>query len=105
MYMPLATTAGSFRGVNIGAAWWYLDHKRGMEEQMDIFAETGSIAEFTGMLTDSRSFLSYARHDYFRRVLCDTVGAHVECGEFPLKQAQKIVNDICNQNAVTYFGG
>ena len=104
MYMPLATTAGSFRGVNIGAAWWYLDHKRGMEEQMDIFAETGSIAEFTGMLTDSRSFLSYARHDYFRRVLCSWVADRLDDGSLMLESAaMKILNRVCVENSRKLF--
>ena len=104
MYMPLATTAGSFRGVTLGAAWWYLDHKRGMEEQMDIFAETGSIAEFTGMLTDSRSFLSYARHDYFRRVLCSWVAERLDDGSLMLESAaMKILNRVCVENSRKLF--
>ena len=104
MYMPLATTAGSFRGVTLGAAWWYLDHKRGMEEQMDIFAETGSIAEFTGMLTDSRSFLSYARHDYFRRVLCSWVADRLDDGSLMLESAaMKIMNRVCVENSRKLF--
>ena len=60
---------------------------------------------FVGMLTDSRSIGTFVRHDYFRRILCDAVGSHVEKGEFPLELAQKIVNDICFENAVNYFGG
>ena len=104
MYMPLATTAGSFRGVKMGAAWWFLDHKRGMEEQMNIFAETGSIAEFTGMLTDSRSFLSYARHDYFRRVLCSWVADKLDEGSLMLEStAMKILNRVCVENSRKLF--
>ncbi len=104
MYLPLATTAGSFRGVNLGAAWWYLDHKRGMEEQMDRFAETGSIAEFTGMLTDSRSFLSYARHDYFRRVLCNWLAERLDEGSIMLEtSALKILDRVCVENSRKLF--
>ena len=76
-----------------------------MREHLTILMENGQLPGFVGMLTDSRSIGTFVRHDYFRRVLCDTVGAYVEHGEFPIKQAQKIVNDICNANAVTYFGG
>ena len=72
---------------------------------MCFFIENGQLPGFVGTLTASRSIGTFVRHDYFRRVLCDTVGAYVERGEFPLKQAQNIVNNICNQNAVTYFGG
>lgn len=104
MYMPLATTAGSFRGVTLGAAWWFCDHKRGMEEQMDIFAETGSIAEFTGMLTDSRSFLSYARHDYFRRILCSWIAERLDDGSLLTETAaMKILNRVCVENSRKLF--
>ena len=74
MYLPMATAAGSFRGVTLGAAWWFNDHQAGIEEQLKLFSQTGHLAVFTGMLTDSRSFLSYARHDYFRRILCSLLG-------------------------------
>ena len=110
-YMPLVTLAASFAApgvrnkVQVGSAWWFNDHERGMREHLTILMENGQLPGFVGMLTDSRSIGTFVRHDYFRRVLCDTVGAFVDRGEFPLKQAQKIVNDICNQNAVTYFGG
>ena len=110
-YMPLVTLAGSFAApgvrnkVQVGAPWWFNDHARGMREHLTILMENGQLPGFVGMLTDSRSIGTFVRHDYFRRVLCDTVGAYVERGEFPLRQAQKIVNDICNANAVTYFGG
>ena len=109
-YAGLATLAASFacggiRGkVQVGSAWWFNDHERGMREHLTILMENGQLPGFVGMLTDSRSLGTFVRHDYFRRVLCDTVGEYVERGEFPIKQAQKIVNDICNHNAVTYFG-
>lgn len=78
----LSTIAGSFRDVLCGAAWWFCDHKRGIEEQFNIIAETGYLGSFLGMLTDSRSFLSYARHDYFRRILCNHIGSWVDSGEY-----------------------
>ncbi len=110
-YMPFVTLAASFAAsgvrnkVQVGSAWWFNDHERGMREHLTILMENGQLPGFVGMLTDSRSIGTFVRHDYFRRVLCDTVGAYVERGEFPLRQAQNIVNAICNQNAVTYFGG
>lgn len=104
MYMALATTAGSFRGVVPGAAWWFCDHKRGMEEQMNILAETGHLATFTGMLTDSRSFLSYARHDYFRRVLCSRVAEELDQGTLlSEKAAMKLLNRLCVENSRKLF--
>ena len=81
MSAKLAVIAGCFRGVYTGAAWWFCDHKRGIREQMETLAEVGHLATFPGMLTDSRSFLSYARHDYFRRILCQMLGEWVESGE------------------------
>ena len=104
MYMALATTAGSFRGVVPGAAWWFCDHKRGMEEQLDILAETGHLGAFTGMLTDSRSFLSYARHDYFRRVLCSRVAKELDQGTLlSEKAALKLLNRLCVENSRKLF--
>lgn len=104
MYMALATTAGSFRGVVPGAAWWFCDHKRGMEEQMNILAETGHLATFTGMLTDSRSFLSYARNDYFRRVLCSRVAEELDQGTLlSEKAAMKLLNRLCVENSRKLF--
>lgn len=105
MYMALATTAGSFKGVVPGAAWWFCDHKRGMEEQLNIMAETGHLGQFTGMLTDSRSFLSYARHDYFRRVLCNRVAEELMDGTFlSEKAALKLLTDLCVENSRKLFG-
>ena len=96
MYMALATTAGSFKGVVPGAAWWFCDHKRGMEEQLNIMAETGHLGQFTGMLTDSRSFLSYARHDYYRRILCSLFGEWLESGEYnDEKTALVLLKRLC----------
>lgn len=104
MYMALATTAGSFRGVVPGAAWWFCDHKRGMEEQLNIMAETGHLAQFTGMLTDSRSFLSYARHDYFRRVLCNRIAEELDNGTLlSEKAAMKLLNRLCVENSRALF--
>ena len=105
MYMALATTAGSFKGVVPGAAWWFCDHKRGMEEQLNIMAETGHLGQFTGMLTDSRSFLSYTRHEYFRRILCNLVGNWAEQGliHADLPALGRLIQDICYNNAVKYF--
>ncbi|MCI8887855.1 MAG: glucuronate isomerase [Hungatella sp.] len=89
-----------------GAAWWFNDHKLGMTEQMTSLANLGCFGNFIGMLTDSRSFLSYTRHDYFRRIMCDLVGSWVENGEYPADQKalKTIVEGICYNNAVKYFG-
>ncbi len=88
-----------------GAAWWFNDHKLGMIEQMTSLANEGMLADFVGMLTDSRSFLSYARHEYFRRILCDLVGTWVENGEYPddEKALKKIIEGISYNNAKRYF--
>ncbi len=89
-----------------GSAWWFNDHKAGMIEQMTSLANLGMLSNFVGMLTDSRSFLSYTRHEYFRRILCDLLGGWVEDGEYPYdeKVLEKIVKGICYDNAVRYFG-
>ena len=88
-----------------GSAWWFNDTKTGMEEQMKSLANLGLLGNFVGMLTDSRSFLSYARHDYFRRILCNLVGSWVENGEYPNDNGalKKIVEGICFNNAARYF--
>ncbi|MGB2579480.1 glucuronate isomerase [Elusimicrobium simillimum] len=88
-----------------GSAWWFNDHKVGMIEQMTSLANLGILSNFAGMLTDSRSFLSYTRHEYFRRILCDLIGGWVENGEYPadMKMLSKIVEDISYDNAVKYF--
>ena len=88
-----------------GSAWWFNDTKSGMEEQMASLANLGLLGNFVGMLTDSRSFLSYARHDYFRRILCNLIGRWVENGEYPNdeKALKKIVEGVCYTNAARYF--
>ena len=88
-----------------GSAWWFNDHKTGMKEQMTSFANLGLLGNFIGMLTDSRSFLSYARHEYFRRILCDLIGGWVEHGEYPddQKWLGQLVEDICYYNVKRYF--
>ena len=88
-----------------GSAWWFNDTKSGMEEQMKSLANLGLLGNFVGMLTDSRSFLSYARHDYFRRILCNLIGVWVENGEYPNNDAslKKIVEGISFLNAKRYF--
>ena len=89
-----------------GSAWWFNDHKTGMQDQMISLANLGNLSGFVGMLTDSRSFLSYTRHDYFRRILCNLIGEWVENGEFPADYdtLEEIVKGICYNNSVNYFG-
>ena len=107
----LGTLLGCFQGTEVpgkiqhGSAWWFNDTKTGMEEQMTSLANLGLLGNFVGMLTDSRSFLSYARHDYFRRILCNLIGKWVENGEYPNdeKALKKIVEGICYNNAARYF--
>jgi len=107
----LGTLIGCFQDSSIpgkiqhGSAWWFNDTKSGMEEQMKSLANLGLLGNFIGMLTDSRSFLSYARHDYFRRILCNLIGAWVEGGEYPNHDAslKKIVQGVSYKNAVRYF--
>jgi glucuronate isomerase len=89
-----------------GSAWWFNDHKTGMTEQMTSLANLGLLANFVGMLTDSRSFLSYTRHEYFRRILCDLLGKWVENGEYPAdyRVLGDIVRNISYNNCRNYFG-
>ncbi len=94
----MSAIAGSFPGVIVGAAWWMLDHKRGIREVVEIISETGYIGSFLGMLTDSRSFFSYPRHDYFRRIFCSLVGEWVEADEYPYEYAQRLVYAVCYGN-------
>ena len=106
-----ATMVGNFNDgtvkgkVQFGAAWWFLDQKDGMEKQIDTLSNQGLLSCFVGMLTDSRSFLSFPRHEYFRRILCNVIGNDVENGELPNdeKFLGKIVSDICYYNAKDYF--
>jgi glucuronate isomerase len=88
-----------------GSAWWFNDTKSGMEEQMKSLANLSLLGNFIGMLTDSRSFLSYPRHDYFRRILCNLVGNWVENGEYPNVESslKKIIEGVSYRNAVRYF--
>lgn len=92
--------------VQQGSAWWFNDHKVGMTNQMTSLANLGLLGNFIGMLTDSRSFLSYTRHEYFRRIMCELIGGWVENGEYPAdyKTLEKIVKGISYNNAVRYFG-
>jgi len=107
----LGTLIGSFQDSSIpgkiqhGSAWWFNDTKTGMQEQMTSLANLGLLGNFIGMLTDSRSFLSYARHDYFRRILCNLIGNWVENGEYPNNDAslKKIVQGVSFHNAARYF--
>ncbi|MBQ6281471.1 MAG: glucuronate isomerase [Oscillospiraceae bacterium] len=107
----LVTVMGVFQNgqaagkVQHGSAWWFNDHKKGMVDQLTTLAADGYLAGFVGMLTDSRSFLSYARHEYFRRILCELIGSWVENGEYPNdeKALRTIVEGICFKNAEKYF--
>jgi glucuronate isomerase len=111
-HYPLATIMGGFQDegiagkMQLGSAWWFCDHRDGMEEQMRVLANLGMLPAFVGMLTDSRSFLSYPRHEYFRRIMCNLIGRWVENGEYPrdIKRLEKIVRDISFGNAMKYFG-
>lgn len=98
-------TAGIPGKIQQGSAWWFNDHKTGMIAQMTSLANQGLLGNFIGMLTDSRSFVSYTRHEYFRRILCDLIGGWVERGEYPedRKTLEQIVKGICYNNAVRYF--
>ncbi|SDD45858.1 D-glucuronate isomerase [Algoriphagus faecimaris] len=106
-----ATMIGNFNGgeikgkIQFGSGWWYLDQKDGMEAQINTLSNMGLISCFIGMLTDSRSFLSFPRHEYFRRILCNLFGQDVQNGILPWdeKWLGKIISDICYQNACNYF--
>lgn len=110
----LAAMAGNFcsneqgiKGkVQLGAAWWFCDHKNGMERQIEAMSDVGLISTSVGMLTDSRSFLSFPRHELYRRILCNKIGSWVENGEYPWDKEYltKLVKRICGINAVEYFG-
>ncbi|MCR4780747.1 MAG: glucuronate isomerase [Ruminiclostridium sp.] len=97
--------AGVVGKMQFGSAWWFNDQKDGMERQLMALSQLGLVSKFVGMLTDSRSFLSYTRHDYFRRILCNMFGTLIEEGEYPddVEFAGQIVKDICYNNAVKYF--
>jgi len=107
----MATMAGNFNDGSVagkmqfGSAWWFLDQKDGMTKQLNTLSNMGLLSRMVGMLTDSRSFLSYPRHEYFRRILCNLLGNDIENGELPddLAWTGKIVQDICYYNAKRYF--
>jgi glucuronate isomerase len=107
----IATVIGCFQDstavgkIQHGSAWWFNDHKQGMTDQMINLANIGLLANFVGMLTDSRSFISYTRHEYFRRILCDIIGKWVENGEYPndVEFLGKMVQDISYNNSMRYF--
>jgi len=109
--LALMSVAGDFQNasvpsnVQVGTAWWVNDHRDGMLEQMRLLATQGLLGRFLGMTTDSRSFLSFARHEYFRRVLCDLIGSWVEAGEYPDDPAslERLITDLCSKNAKSYF--
>ncbi|MBQ3040631.1 MAG: glucuronate isomerase [Clostridia bacterium] len=108
----LATLMGCFQGaeargkIQLGSGWWFNDQKDGMEEQLKALGNLGVLGSFVGMLTDSRSFVSYTRHDYFRRILCNLIGDWVENGLYPNDKAmlEKIIRGISYENANSYFG-
>lgn len=107
----IGTMIGNFQGGNIGgkiqfgSGWWFNDQKDGMERQMTALSQLGLISQFVGMVTDSRSFLSYTRHEYFRRILCNYFGSLVESGQYPYDEEilGEIVENICYKNSVKYF--
>ena len=109
---PMATMIGNFQDGSVagklqfGSGWWYLDQKDGIDWQLDALSSVGLLSHFVGMLTDSRSFMSYPRHEYFRRVLCNKLGAEMERGELPddVKLIGGMVADICFNNAQRYLG-
>lgn len=107
-----ATMPGNFNDgsskpkVQWGGAWWFLDQKDGMTQQINTLSNMGLISKFVGMLTDSRSFLSFPRHEYFRRILCNLFGEEMENGQIPndINWVGKIIEDICFNNTREYFG-
>ncbi|MGC4037014.1 MAG: glucuronate isomerase [Chitinophagaceae bacterium] len=108
----MATMPGNFNDGSVagkiqwGAAWWFLDQKDGIRQHMDTLSNMGLLSRFVGMLTDSRSFLSFPRHEYFRRILCNVFGEEIENGELPndIEWIGKVVQDICYNNTREYFG-
>jgi glucuronate isomerase len=107
----LAAMAGNFQDGSVagkmqfGSGWWYLDQKEAMEWQINALSNTGLLSRFIGMLTDSRSFMSYPRHEYFRRTLCNLIGAGIEQGEIPARYelVGSMIRNICYQNARQYL--
>ena len=109
----VATTIANFQSaehgvkspIQFGSGWWFNDTRRGMENQLNSLADQGLLMHFVGMLTDSRSFVSYTRHDYFRRILCNLIGGWVEKGEVPDNKEilARMIRNICHDNANNYF--
>ncbi len=108
----IATMTGNFNDGSVagkmqfGSSWWFLDQKDGMTKQINALSNMGLLSKFIGMLTDSRSFMSYPRHEYFRRILCNILGEEIENGELPddIAWTGKLIQDICYNNAKEYFG-
>ena len=108
----LGTMLGNFQKaptpgkIQFGSGWWFNDQRDGMEAQMTALANLGMLSRFVGMLTDSRSFVSYPRHEYFRRIMCNLIGKWVEEGEYPsdMETLGEIVRGISYENAKNYFG-
>ena len=107
MTMAYTFNDGTFPGkMQFGSGWWFLDQEKGMRRQLDTLSALGLLSRFVGMLTDSRSFISYPRHEYFRRILCDVIGLDVERGKLPASEIEfigKMVEDISYNNAKNYF--
>jgi len=107
----LGTMLGCFQNgpvqgkIQFGSGWWFNDQRDGMVEQMKALGNLGMLSRFVGMLTDSRSFVSYTRHEYFRRIFCNLIGQWVEDGEYPAdwETLEKIVKGVCYNNAEAYF--
>ena len=110
--MVISTMLGNFNDdsfpskIQMGAAWWFQDNADGIENQLRTLASEGLLARFIGMLTDSRSFLSYSRHEYFRRILCNLVGKWVDEGKYPndKESLKMLIEGISFYNAKQYFG-
>jgi glucuronate isomerase len=106
------TAAGSFQDdstkakIQFGSAWWFLDQKQGIERQLDALSNTGLLSRFVGMVTDSRSFMSFPRHEYFRRILANVCGREMEGGELPQDEhlVGGMIRNICFDNARQYLG-
>ena len=111
-----AALPGSFQDgilpgkIQWGSAWWFMDQERGMRDQLNMLSDLGLLSRFIGMVTDSRSFLSYPRHEYFRRILCDLIGTDIASGRLPddptwrRERIVPLVENVCAQNARCYFG-
>jgi glucuronate isomerase len=106
-----ATMVGSFQSgeqpgkIQYGSAWWFLDQKEGITAQLSALSNAGLLSRFIGMVTDSRSFMSYPRHEYFRRIVCDIIGRDVTSGELPVDDGLlgRLIQDVCYRNAREYL--